>query len=64
MLKNILFSLVHLIICVIFFIFMEIIRNNRLLFEEHNLDEYTNLFCNKSTSLACYNKYKKKNLYY
>ena len=60
MLKNILFSLVHLIICVIFFIFMEIIRNNRLLFEEHNLDEYTNLFCNKSTSLACFNKYKKK----
>ena len=33
---------------------------DRLLFEEYNIHEEINTFCDNSTSLACKNKYKKK----
>ncbi len=39
---------------------MEIIRRNIYLFEEYNINEYTNLFCSNSYSLSCKNKFKKK----
>ena len=39
---------------------MEIIRRNIYLFEEYNINEYTNQFCSHSYSLLCKNKFKKK----
>ena len=58
MIKTYLILILNFILLLTVVIFMTILIDNRLLFEEYNIDEFTNTFCDNSKSITCINKYK------
>ena len=58
MTKTYLFLILNFILILSTLFFLKILIDDRLLFEEYNIDEFTNTFCDNSKSITCINKYK------
>ena len=58
MTKTYLFLIINFILILSTLFFLKILIDDRLLFEEYNIDEFTNTFCDNSKSISCINKYK------